>query len=843
MVEKLKNIAFRLINAVRKFTQWYKALYTGKPLWRKILIGLASFFVALFLYLGAVDINFLWLFGKSPGFFSGIRDPQTSQASEIYSADGVLIGKYFSENRTPVKYEEVNPDFFTALIDTEDERFYRHLGIDPIGLFGALKDALLHHDGRGASTITQQLAKNMFRVRSHYSTGLLGKIPGLKILIVKSKEWIIALKLEAIYTKKEIITMYANTVDFGSNAFGIKTAAKTYFNKSPKDLTTDEAAILVGMLKATTYYNPRSHAENSLKRRNVVLGMMLKHGNITSEAYDTLCAKPIKLDFKVEENYDGQATYFRNAIADYLKDWCKDNGYDLYSSGLKIYTTLDTRMQKYAEAAANKQMRIIQRNFNNHWGKQEPWQDENHRVIPGFIEGIAKRQPYYKALAHKYDNNPDSISYYLNKPHKVKLFDYEKGEIEAEMSTLDSIRYMVHFMHCAMVAMEPETGAIRAYVGDVDFKTWKFDKAEATHQPGSTFKLFVYTEAMNQGLTPCDKRRDEYISMHVYDKKKHEMTRWTPSNANGYFTGDSMPLKTAFARSINSVAVRLGQEMGIKRIIETAKKMGIKSKLDDAPSLALGSSDVNLVEMVNAYCTVADNGRHHEPVLVTHILDKDGNEVYRAEDESQQAIPYKSAFLVQQLLQGGMREPGGTSQSLWGYVGKHNDTDFGGKTGTSNNHSDAWFMAVSPRLVVGAWVGGEYRCIHFRTGALGQGSRTALPICGYFLQSVFDDPNFQQYHAKFDKPKEGITRDMYECPSYYEQEKNDSLSQDSLQVETEEIILDENGNPIVKPKMPATTQETLENGGSEAGKAAENGKPEEKKARKPVEQAVRLEDL
>ncbi|MDD6507191.1 MAG: transglycosylase domain-containing protein [Prevotellaceae bacterium] len=843
MVEKLKNIAFRLINAVRKFTQWYKALYTGKPLWRKILIGLASFFVALFLYLGAVDINFLWLFGKSPGFFSGIRDPQTSQASEIYSADGVLIGKYFSENRTPVKYEEVNPDFFTALIDTEDERFYRHLGIDPIGLFGALKDALLHHDGRGASTITQQLAKNMFRVRSHYSTGLLGKIPGLKILIVKSKEWIIALKLEAIYTKKEIITMYANTVDFGSNAFGIKTAAKTYFNKSPKDLTTDEAAILVGMLKATTYYNPRSHAENSLKRRNVVLGMMLKHGNITSEAYDTLCAKPIKLDFKVEENYDGQATYFRNAIADYLKDWCKDNGYDLYSSGLKIYTTLDTRMQKYAEAAANKQMRIIQRNFNNHWGKQEPWQDENHRVIPGFIEGIAKRQPYYKALAHKYDNNPDSISYYLNKPHKVKLFDYEKGEIEAEMSTLDSIRYMVHFMHCAMVAMEPQTGAVKAWVGDIDFKHWKYDKATAMRQPGSTFKLFVYTEAMNQGLCPCDKRRDEYFSMEVYDAKKGEMTRWTPSNANGYFTGDSMPLKTAFARSINSVAVRLGQEMGIKRIIETAKKMGIKSKLDDAPSLALGSSDVNLVEMVNAYCTVADNGRHHEPVLVTHILDKDGNEVYRAEDESQQAIPYKSAFLVQQLLQGGMREPGGTSQSLWGYVGKHNDTDFGGKTGTSNNHSDAWFMAVSPRLVVGAWVGGEYRCIHFRTGALGQGSRTALPICGYFLQSVFDDPNFQQYHAKFDKPKEGITRDMYECPSYYEQEKNDSLSQDSLQVETEEIILDENGNPIVKPKMPATTQETLENGGSEAGKAAENGKPEEKKARKPVEQAVRLEDL
>ena len=273
--------------------------------------------------------------------------------------------------------------------------------------------------------------------------------------------------------------------------------------------------------------------------------------------------------------------------------------------------------------------------------------------------------------------------------------------------------------------------------------------------------------------------------------------------------------------------------MGIKRIIETAKKMGVKSPLDDAPSLALGSSDVNLVEMVNAYCTVADNGRHHEPILVTRILDRDGKEVYTAKETGEQAIPYKSAFLMQQLLQGGMREPGGTSQSLWGYVGDYRDTELGGKTGTSNNHSDAWFMAVSPRLVVGAWVGGEYRCIHFRTGALGQGSRTALPICGYFLQSVFKDPAFQHYHAKFDKPKEGITRDMYECASYYERTTNDTIDQDSLQVMTEDIILDEEGNPIVKPQEPA-----------EVGTATqEPAKPEEKKAHKPTEQAIKFEDL
>lgn len=301
-MKKLKTFFAWLWHKFSGFWPWYRNLYRGKAWYTKTAIGLVSCIVAFILYLGAVDINFLWLFGKSPGYFSGIMNPQTSEASEIYSADGKLIGKYFNENRTPVTYEEVNPDFFKALVDTEDERFYKHLGIDPIGLFGAVKDALLHHDARGASTITQQLAKNMFRVRSQYSTGLLGKIPVLRILIIKSKEWIIAAKLETVYSKKEIITMYANTVDFGSNSYGIKTAAKTYFNTTPLDMTTDQAAVLVGMLKATTYYNPRSNPENSLARRNVVLYNMVRHGDLSKEKYNELKELPIKLDFKVEEN-------------------------------------------------------------------------------------------------------------------------------------------------------------------------------------------------------------------------------------------------------------------------------------------------------------------------------------------------------------------------------------------------------------------------------------------------------------------------------------------------------------------------------------------------------------
>ncbi len=822
MFKKIKAILVYIAAKTVKFCRWYKGLYKGKAWYTKTAIGFCSSIVAFIIYLGMVDINFLWLFGSSPGYFTGILDPQVSEASEIYSADGKLIGKYFNENRTPVEYDEVAPSFFKALVDTEDERFYKHMGIDPIGLFGAVKDAALHHGARGASTITQQLAKNMFRVRKNYSTGLLGKIPGLRILIMKSKEWIIAVKLESVYSKKEIITMYANTVDFGSNSYGIKTAAKTYFNTTPKDLKTEEAAVLVGMLKATTYYNPKSRPENSKSRRNVVLNNMVTHGDLSRAVCDSLSALPITLDFSVEENYDGQAKYFREAVAKNLSGWCKDNGYDLYTSGLKIYTTIDTRIQKYAEAAVSKQMRQVQKNFNSHWSGQEPWRDENGNVIPDFIEGILQKQPGYQQLLARFPNSPDSVMYYANKPHKVKLFDYEKGSIEKEMSMVDSIRYMVKFMHCAFVAMEPKTGAVKAWVGDIDFDTWKYDKVTADRQPGSTFKLFVYTEAMNQGLTPCDKRRDEYIRMEVYDKFKHENTLWTPSNANGRFSGDSIPLKSAFAKSINSIAVRLGQEMGIKNIINTAHQMGITNELDDAPSLALGSSDVKLLDMVDAYCCVANNGKHVQPVLVTRIVDKDGKEVYTAPVEEEQAIPYKSAFFMQQLLMGGMREPGGTSQSLWAYTDTARDTDFGGKTGTTNNHSDAWFMCVSPNIVCGAWVGGEYRCIHFRTGALGQGSRTALPVCGYFIQSLMGDPAFKEYHGKFDKPHDAdIANGLFNCSSYVPA-RRDTTAVDSTQVIMEdEEVLDENGNVVRESEAAAS-----HNGaGEESSKSATHAKP------------------
>lgn len=788
-IENIKRLLSKVKQILKRFGHWYVHRFKGQPWWYKTIAGIISFVVFVILYFTAVNLNFLWLFGKSPTIHS-IMHPETSEASELYSEDSVLIGKYFNENRTPVEYEEINPVFFKALIDTEDERFYSHHGIDFQGLFAAFKDILKGH-ARGASTLTQQLVKNMFRVRTQYSTGLLGKIPGVKILIMKSKEWVLAVELEMFYEKKEILTMYANTVDFGSNAFGIKTAAKTYFNTTPKDLTAEQAAVLVGLLKATSTYNPRINPENSIMRRNVVLDNMQKHGHLTKQECDSIKKLPLGLNYKVETVYDGKALYFREAVANYLRQWCKDNGIDLYSAGLKIYSTLNYKMQKYAEEALVKQMRTVQRNFRNHWGDQDPWRDENHNVIPNFIEDLAKKTDHYKALSQKYSNE-DSIFYYLNQKHKVKLFDYD-GEKEEEMSTLDSIRYMVKFMHAGFVSMEPQNGHVKAWVGDIDFKSWKYDKVTAMRQPGSTFKLFVYTEAMNQGLTPCDRRLDDYISLDVMNEKG-ELEPWRPHNANGYFTGDSIPLLAAFAQSINSVAVRVGMEVGTSNIVKTAHNMGIKSPLHDTPSISLGSSDVNLLELVNAYSTVVDDGRVHEPVLVTKIVDRHGKVIYTAKDESHQAIPYRSAFFMQQLLQGGLREYGGTSMALWRFVRKFDkSTSFGGKTGTSNNHSDAWFVGVTPGLVSGAWVGGEYRSIHFRTGALGQGSRTALPIVGYYLESVLDDPQFSKYRRKFPNPKEDIDRSCYSCtyiPRPREEEDSTEIDLDSLSA-SDFLILDD----------------------------------------------------
>lgn len=794
---KLSGFVHMLLSPLTKSWKWYKGQFVGRPWWYKLISTVWSFILFVVFYIFAVSVNLFWLFGKSPSI-DDIMHPKTAAASEIYSADGKYLGKFFNENRSPVPYDSISPVFFQALISTEDERFYQHHGVDYQGLGAAVKDAM-HGHARGASTITQQLVKNMFRVRTQYSTGLLGKIPGVSILVMKSKEMIIATQLEMFCSKQEILEMYANTVDFGSNAFGIKTAAKTYFNTTPKNLKPEEAAVLVGLLKATSAYNPRINPKNSLKRRNTVLDNMYSHRHQLAKRFgkvyvadkaelEELKSNPIKLNFNVESAYDGEALYFRQAVKDYIEENCPD--LDVYSDGLKIYTTLDSRMQNYAEKAVKEQMQIVQRNFNNHWRNMgDPWRDEKGQVIPGFFESKLRKTEAYKMLQARFPNNPDSVDYYLNKPHKVKVFSYD-GNKEQMMSTVDSLRYMLHFMHTGFVAMEPETGHVKAYVGDLDFESWKYDKVKAMRQPGSTFKLFVYAEAMKQGLTPNYTVKDSYISMEVYDKKKDETTVWRPHNADGRFSNANVPLHSAFARSINTVAVKLGQEVGIPNVIETAHNMGIKSPLDDIPSLPLGANDVNLFELVNAYATVANNGVHIEPVLVTKIVDADGKVVFEAQPKTKRALPEEAAYYMQKLLEAGVREGGGTSQTLGAamYLGIFaNYLDMGGKTGTSNNHSDAWFVGVTPSLVGGAWVGGEYRSIHFRTGRLGQGSRTSLPIVAKFMRSVMDDSNLRgKYMHKYGLPPETIDQNtlnsMYAAPTVVEPDslENDSIDADAV---------------------------------------------------------------
>lgn len=831
MADKKVSFLGRIINVVgamcrgmRAFWRWYKSIYVGRPWYVKAFSAFASLVVFLLVYSVMVFFNVFWLFGKSPSI-SSIMNPKTSNASYVYSADGQLLCKFFDENRTPVKYEEVSPLFFKALIDTEDERFYDHSGVDFAGMMGAAKDLVVHRRARGASTITQQLVKNMFKVRTEYSTGLLGKIPGLSIVIMKTKEILLAFAIEARFSKEEIITMYANTVDFGNGAYGIKTAARTYYNTSPDSLTVDQSATLVGLLKATSNYNPKRNPQRSMKRRNVVLNNMVLHGDLDNATFQRLKNEPTALHFTVENATTGRAQYFRNAIDgdEQLKQWREEHNVNFYTDGLKIYTTLDSRMQQHAEDAVLEKMYEIQQRFNQRWGDDPCWVDEQGNVVPGFVESVAKKTPYYNVLASRYPNHPDSVTYYMNQKREMRMFKYEKrdGKVVASsqimnISPMDSVAYMLHFMHAGLVAMDPRTGFVKAWVGDIDYKTWQYDKVTSMRQSGSTFKLFVYAAAMEQGLTPCDTELDEVFHWNVYNEDKGVMEDYSPHNANGNCTGNQMSFREAFARSINIVAVRVGKRVGFSNVRATAETMGIKSPLrpdnanEDKPAMCLGSMDVNLLEMVNGYCTVANYGKHIDPVLVTRIVKTNphGEEEviydYMEEVNANKAISARAAFFMQKLLGAGLTDAGGTSQSLTDYVDPYTSTtDFGGKTGTSNNYSDAWFVGTSPNLVAGVWVGGEYRSIHFTSGSQGQGSRTALPICGKFFEKVWGDPRLRPLvTAKYVGLQ--VASSTLDC----EQVVNDEPEEpDSTIVgeELDEAIINPDDEPTLTPDEAPTT--------------------------------------
>jgi len=769
---RIKGLLTQLLSRYKEFN--FKMKKKSKVI--RFLYFCSKVFFWCLIYYIAVDVNFLWLFGRSPKL-SDLNNPQFEIASELYSSDNKLIGRYYDENRTPVKFEEISSLLIKTLIATEDHRFYAHHGID-IPSSVSILWYMAKGKKRGASTITQQLVKNLFKTRTNYSRGLLGHVPLLRTIIYKTKELGNSLKIELFYTKEEILTMYLNTVDFGSNAFGIHTAAKTYFNTAPDKLNASQCAILVGMLKAPTYYSPVANPRNSKVRRDVVLGLLKDQEIITSSQFDSIVKLPLGVNYNPGDESDGNSSYFSYAISRYLKGWLKENGYDIYRDGLKIYTTIDAGLQDYAEAAVKEQVKFMQRGFDTYLGKNDPWQDEQGKPIPGFLDNLIKKGDFYKRLKKHYGDNEDTINYFLHQKRPMKVFSW-KGDKDTMFSHVDSLRYFNKFLHASFISMDPGTGNILTWVGDIDFNYFKFDHIkQSKRQPGSTFKAFIYTAAIDNGYAPCDKVIDSPISIKYTEKG--EAKTWSPQNVTWVFTGDTISLKHAFARSINSIAVKLTKEFGWKKTIEYAHKMGITTPLEDVPSVSIGSSDVSLYELVNAYCPLVNGGARVEPLLVTRIEDKDGNIIKEYTVQRKQVISEETSFLMTQMLRSGLSEPGATTQALFAYDLFRSKIEFGGKTGTSQNFSDGWFVGVSPKIIGGAWVGGEYRSIHFRSNSQGEGCHTALPIFGRFMEKVLKDKRYNYLKVGFTKPKIKISK-SYSCQTKI---RRDTIPVDSLVVDS-----------------------------------------------------------
>lgn len=763
---------------------WHDKIDVHSPFYRPIVIIWKTFFYGFILfavYIFSVETNFLWLMGSMPSV-EDLQNPKVAQSSEIYTSDGVMIGKFYTENRTPVTARMISPNLVNALIATEDVRFYKHSGIDYKAMASVALGIITGATDRGGgSTITQQLAKKLFKTRKTGARGVLGYVPGFSTLIYKTKEWLTAIKLERNFTKEEIITMYFNTVDYGNNTYGINTAAQSYFSKSPDSLNIQESAVLVGLQKATTTYNPIRNMKRSLERRNVVINQMEKYGYITPKQADSISALPIELKTKFETPYDGNANYFKNAVVDFVKKWGEENGYDLYTDGLKIYTTIDSRMQEEAEAAMTQKMKQLQRVFEDHWRNRNPWVDEQGNEITDFLDNVVKRTSKYKSLAAKFPNQPDSIKYYLNRKDTMTVYDWKNsGEMKKYWSSMDSLDYYKRVLRAGMMAMNPQTGQIKAWVGGLDYNYFKYDAVkQGKRQPGSTFKPFVYTTAIDDStfnMSPCDQIVDKpFVKTYMEDGEEKE---WKPRNATGSFSYASMTLRRALAQSINSVTAELTDQVGPGNVARYAKKMGITTPLKALPSIGLGPFDVSLYDMVAAYSVFVNNGTYTQPILVTKIEDSNGKVVEEFQPEHRQAISEESAFLMVQMLKGGVEEPGGTSGSLrWKFDVTKNGNELGGKTGTTSNNSDGWFMCITRDLVVGAWVGGDDRSIHFRSTDLGEGAKTALPIVGSFLERIYRNKSLALEPGPFPKPTFKVSKN-YNCPTQWTRAAADSLGID-----------------------------------------------------------------
>ncbi len=713
--------------------------------------------------------------------FEQLENPENNLAAEVYSEDGFLLGKFYIQNRTWTQYGDISPHIIDALIATEDIRFYKHSGIDLKGLARVIVRTFLmgQKQAGGGSTITQQLAKNLFpRDTTYYRFGLVRKV---KLGITKFKEWQTAVKLEKQYTKEEIITMYLNVFDFLYQAVGVRSAASVYFNTTPDSLNIEQSAMLIGMAKNPAYYNPIRRYDETLKRRNIVLSQMVKYGYLAKEVYDSLNNLPIELDFQEESHISGLATYFREylrttmikpepkrrfflfndqfeeAVYEWennpLYGWCRKNrkpdgsNYNLYRDGIKIYTTINSKLQQFAEASVREHLAELQETFMEKVSelKNPPFSDDLEiEEIEGIMESSIRRTERYRSLRNAGVSN-DSILAVFNTPVEMTVFSWDTTAIDTVISPLDSILYYKYFVRSGLMSMHPHTGYVKAYVGGPDFRYFKFDAVKTQkRQVGSTIKPFLYTLAMQDGYSPC------YRVPNVPQTFKDNDSTWTPaSSGRKEFWGKMVTLKWGLANSENYVSAWLMKQFNPQSVIEVMQKMGIRSRIDPVNSVFLGTSDITLYELVGSYATFDNKGVYTEPIFVTRIEDKDGNVLLKFTPRIEEAISEENAYLMLNLLEGVVKE--GTAGRLrWKYELMN---QIGGKTGTTQNHSDGWFVGVTPNLVTGIWTGWEDRSIHFDNLGLGSGANMALPVFGFFMKKIYEDEMFGIMEAdEFEPP-------------------------------------------------------------------------------------------
>lgn len=750
---------------MRKFYKWVFLLFLSPIL-------------AFFFFLGLAAVG---VFGKLPTF-DELENPRSNLASIVYSGDGEVLGKYYVENRVNVKYEEISPNVVNALIATEDERFYKHSGIDPKSLFRAVLS--LGRDG-GGSTVTQQLAKNLFHTRPKSKP---------QRIFQKFKEWVIALRLERNYTKKEILTMYLNTADFGHNIFGINSASRIYFDKSPKELSITEASLLVGLLKAPTAYSPLKNPEKSKNRRNTVLYQQVKNKVITKEQYEQLKNDPVIVDYdrlhkRIEKNMYGHgdlAPYFLEELKKDLNTWCETHQnpstgkpYNLFKDGLRIYTTIDSRMQKYAEQSVKEYMPGLQEKFfkSKKGKKNAPFSYElDDEEIDKLVRSAWKNSDSYRKLKDEGVSETE-IEKIFNTPVKMKAFSWS-GSRDSTMSPRDSIIYSKYFLMNGMMAVDPHTGYVKAWVGGIDFRYFKYDHVRAGRynkekkmvlpgggrQVGSTFKPFLYAMAMQEGRSPCEQVPNVRVCIEQGVDKP-----WCPDNSGDYKEGSMITLREALANSINYISALLMKQYGPHAVVNLVKKMGITAPIEAVPSICLGTADVSVYEMVGAFTTFFNKGIYSKPVFLMRIEDKNGNVLQEFTSEHREVMNEESAYLMIELMKGVVLQ--GTAGRL---RSKYKFTEpVAGKTGTTQNNSDGWFIGGVPDLVAGVWTGAEDRSVHFYSTGDGQGANMALPIWALFMRKVYDDKSIELNRGDFEKPRTPLTIEL-NCKEYNEEYREEN---------------------------------------------------------------------